>query len=110
MNDLDYLSRTKIINVKIDDTKGKNLNFVVLKIVISVTIHNIKIAKSLKKKSLLICGIELFINPYLYVWYSGFINAIRVKRKIKIKTPNFLELILSLKYSNPVLTDKIKLR
>lgn len=44
MNDLDYLSRTKISKVKIDDARGKNLNFEELKIAITVTTHIIKIA------------------------------------------------------------------
>lgn len=65
MNDFTYLKRTKNIKVITADTNGKNLNFSDLKIVTSVAIHKINIKISLNKKSLLIGGIEEFINPYL---------------------------------------------
>lgn len=65
MNDCTYLKRTKIIKVITAENNGKNLNFSDLNIVTSVAIHNINIEISLNKKSLLIGGIEEFINPYL---------------------------------------------
>ena len=51
--------------IKIEDINGINLNFFDVKIVIIVAIHNMKIDKSLNKKSLLMGGIELFIKPNL---------------------------------------------
>ncbi len=65
MNDFRYRRRTKTNTVINAETKDKNLNFSDLKVITNVTIHNIKITKSLNKKSLLIGGIEEFIYPNL---------------------------------------------
>jgi hypothetical protein len=110
MNDFSY--RRKInINIVINaETKDKNLNFSDLKVITNVTIHNIKITKSLNKKSLLIGGIEEFIYPNLYVRYNGFIRAISVKKTMAASIPIFFEFFPLLKYSKPVLTTKISPR
>jgi len=65
MSDIAYLKRIYIIKIKIEDINGKDLNLSEEKIVIIVPIQIIKIPISLKKKSLLIGGMEELINPYL---------------------------------------------